>query len=112
MKTSRLIIASNRGPVEFYLDHDKRLKKRRAPGDLITGLRNTHKFNRMNVIGIALAMTEGDRLTSKQMWEYNNRRVRSQFCSANSDDVCMFNSSSCSFVILFMSLFDFFFAYI
>ena len=83
MKTSRLIIASNRGPVEFYLDHDKRLKEHRSPGGLITVLRNAYKLNHMNVMWIALAMTEGDHIASKQMWEYNNRIVRSHFCNDN-----------------------------
>jgi trehalose 6-phosphate synthase len=82
MKTSRLIVASNRGPVELYLDHDK-IKEHRSPGGLITVLRNAYKLNRMNVMWIALAMTEGDRIASKQMWEYNNRIVRSHFCNDN-----------------------------
>src|SRR5438132_7673674 len=83
MQTIRFIIASNRAPVEFYLDQEKRLKERRAAGGLITSLRNVHKLNRMNIRWIALAMTEGDRIASKQMWEYNNRRLRSQSGSYN-----------------------------
>src|SRR5437588_1481692 len=78
MQRSRFIIASNRGPVEFYLDQDKRLKERRSAGGLITSLRNAYKLNRMDIMWIALAMTEGDRIASKQIRKDINRIIRSQ----------------------------------
>ena len=34
----RLIIATNRGPVEYYLTQDKALKSRRGTGGVITAL--------------------------------------------------------------------------
>ncbi|HEX9132145.1 MAG TPA: hypothetical protein VF844_07620, partial [Ktedonobacteraceae bacterium] len=35
---SRLIIASNRGPVEYHISHDKTLKHRRGSGGMVTAL--------------------------------------------------------------------------
>ena len=61
----RLIIASNRGPVEFQLSHDdKSLKARRGAGGVVTALIDTG--NRMEVTWVALTMTEGDRLAAQQ----------------------------------------------
>lgn len=60
----RLIIASNRGPVEHYLTQNKTLKSRRGAGGLVTAL--TDVGNRMEVTWVALAMTEGDRQAVKE----------------------------------------------
>lgn len=60
----RLIIASNRGPVEFQLSHDKELKARRGAGGMVTAL--TDAGNRMEVTWVALTMTEGDRVAAQQ----------------------------------------------
>jgi trehalose 6-phosphate synthase len=60
---SRLIIASNRGPVEYYLTHDNLLKHRRGAGGMVTALIDAG--NRMEVIWVAMAMTEGDRVALK-----------------------------------------------
>src|SRR5436305_4923524 len=60
----RLIIASNRGPVEYYLTHDNILKHRRGSGGMVTALIDAG--NRMEVTWVAMAMTEGDRLASKE----------------------------------------------
>jgi trehalose 6-phosphate synthase len=60
----RLIIASNRGPVEYQLTHDKTLKARRGAGGMVTAL--TDVGNAMDVTWVAMAMTEGDRLAIKQ----------------------------------------------
>src|SRR3989442_6253884 len=76
-------MASNRGPVEFYLDQNKKLKKRPAAGGLVTSLKNVHTLNRIDVIWIALAMTKGDRIASKQIGEDNDRIIRSQLCNDN-----------------------------
>src|SRR3989442_73392 len=61
---SRLIIATNRGPVEYYLTHDKVLKHRRGDGGMITAL--IDEGNRMEVTWVEMAMTEGDRLALKE----------------------------------------------
>jgi trehalose 6-phosphate synthase len=55
----RLIIATNRGPVEYYISQDNELKHRRGAGGMVTALIDTG--NRMEVTWVALAMTEGDR---------------------------------------------------
>lgn len=60
----RLIIASNRGPVEYQLTQDKTLKARRGAGGMVTAL--TDFGNTMDVTWVAMAMTEGDRLAIKQ----------------------------------------------
>lgn len=61
---SRLIIASNRGPVEYYLTHDNILKHRRGAGGMVTALIDAG--NRMQVTWVAMAMTEGDRIAIKE----------------------------------------------
>src|SRR5437588_11393829 len=61
---NRLIIATNRGPVEYYLTQDKVLKHRRGAGGMVTALIDAG--NRMEVSWVATAMTEGDRLALKE----------------------------------------------
>ncbi len=60
----RLIIASNRGPVEFQLKQDKTLKARRGAGGMVTALIDAG--NRMEVSWVAMTMTDGDRLAVKK----------------------------------------------
>lgn len=64
MHARRLIIASNRGPVEYQLSHDKTLKPRRGAGGMVTALIDAG--NRMEVTWVAMAMTEGDRMAVKE----------------------------------------------
>jgi trehalose 6-phosphate synthase len=64
MHARRLIIASNRGPVEFQLTKDKTLKACRGSGGMVTALIDAG--NRMDVTWVALAMTEGDRIAVKE----------------------------------------------
>ncbi len=66
---SRLIIASNRGPVEYYLSQDKVLKHRRGAGGMVTALIDAG--NRMEVTWVAAAMTEGDRIAAKEAQQQN-----------------------------------------
>jgi len=61
---NRLIIATNRGPVEYYLTQDKVLKHRRGAGGMVTALIDAG--NRMEVTWVAMAMTEGDRQALKE----------------------------------------------
>src|SRR5215472_14929186 len=63
MHAQRLIIASNRGPVEFQLTRDKTLKARRGSGGMVTALIDVG--NSMEVTWVAMAMTEGDRIAAK-----------------------------------------------
>ncbi len=60
----RLIIASNRGPVEYQLSQDKTLKPRRGAGGMVTALIDAG--NRMDVTWVAMTMTEGDRVAVKE----------------------------------------------
>lgn len=61
----RLIIATNRGPVEFYQDQQGELKHRRGPGGVVTALVGAVK--NMDVTWVAMAMTEGDRRAIKEL---------------------------------------------
>jgi trehalose 6-phosphate synthase len=56
----RLIVATNRGPVEFYTNKDNVIKHRRGAGGLVTALSSVG--NNTDVTWVAMAMTEGDRL--------------------------------------------------
>jgi trehalose 6-phosphate synthase len=62
---NRLIIATNRGPVEFYQDQQGELKHRRGPGGVVTALVGAAKD--MDVTWVAMAMTEGDRRAIKEL---------------------------------------------
>ncbi len=55
----RLILASNRAPVEYYRDDDGTLQSRRGSGGVVTALTNLSQYVEMD--WIASAMGEGDR---------------------------------------------------
>ncbi len=61
----RLIIATNRGPVEYYISQDNKLKHRRGAGGMVTALIDTG--NSMEVTWVAMAMTEGDRMALREV---------------------------------------------
>src|SRR5438270_6571693 len=61
---NRLIIATNRGPVEYYLSQDQVLKHRRGAGGVVTALVGAAK--NVDVTWVAMAMTEGDRRAIKE----------------------------------------------
>lgn len=69
MHARRLIIASNRGPVEYQVRRDKTLRPRRGAGGMVTALIDAG--NRMDVTWVAMAMTEGDRLAVKEAQSKN-----------------------------------------
>jgi trehalose 6-phosphate synthase len=56
---ARLILVTNRGPVEYDISQGKKLKRRRGAGGVVTAL--TEAINRIDTTWVALAMTEGDR---------------------------------------------------
>ncbi len=64
LQADRLIVATNRGPVEYALSQDNELKHQRGAGGLVTALLETG--NRMQVTWVAMAMTEGDRVALAQ----------------------------------------------
>jgi trehalose 6-phosphate synthase len=61
--TQRVIIVTNRGPVEYYLTQDGKLKSRRGSGGVVTALLDTMK--QVQATWVSLAMTEGDRQAFK-----------------------------------------------
>lgn len=63
----RLIIASNRGPIEHQLDKDGTLKKRRGAGGMVTALQPAARYAPPgSFIWIAVAMTPADRMVAEQ----------------------------------------------
>ncbi|GCE48197.1 trehalose 6-phosphate synthase [Thermosporothrix hazakensis] len=68
MHARRLIIASNRGPVEFQLSQDGSLKARRGAGGMVTALIEIAKS--MDVTWVAVTMTEGDRVAVREMQQH------------------------------------------
>jgi trehalose 6-phosphate synthase len=67
---NRLIIASNRGPVEYHISHNKTLKHRRGSGGMITALIGA--ASRLDVTWVAMAMTEGDRVAIREVQQNND----------------------------------------
>ena len=72
---NRLIIATNRGPVEYYLSHNQELKSRRGAGGMVTALIDAG--NSMEVTWVAMAMTEGDRIAQKEAQKNNDGLMQS-----------------------------------
>ncbi len=64
LHAKRLIIATNRGPVEYYVTQNGSLKARRGSGGVITAL--IEAGSQMEMSWVAMAMTEGDRLAVKE----------------------------------------------
>src|SRR6266568_4553882 len=71
----RLIVASNRGPVEYQLSHDRTLKPRRGAGGVVTALIDA--ACRMKTTWVAMAMTKGDRIAVKEA------KQKDGYCVAN-----------------------------
>ncbi|MGZ3630188.1 MAG: alpha,alpha-trehalose-phosphate synthase (UDP-forming) [Ktedonobacteraceae bacterium] len=74
---NRLIIASNRGPVEYHISQNKTLKQRRGSGGMITALIGA--ANRLDVTWVAMAMTEGDRVAIREAQQNNDGLLQSPF---------------------------------
>jgi len=64
LHADRLIVATNRGPVEYYVTKQAILKSRRGSGGVITALIEAN--SQMEMSWVAMAMTEGDRLAVKE----------------------------------------------
>ncbi|HEY0755020.1 MAG TPA: trehalose-6-phosphate synthase [Ktedonobacteraceae bacterium] len=64
LHAQRLIVATNRGPVEYYVTQNQNLKTRRGSGGVITALIDAG--SQMEMSWVAMAMTEGDRLAVKE----------------------------------------------
>jgi trehalose 6-phosphate synthase len=61
----RLILASNRGPIEYYVDGDGPLRSRRGSGGVVTALSSLSKYIELD--WIASAMGEGDRRAARRV---------------------------------------------
>ncbi len=60
----QLILASNRGPIEYYFTEDRQLHSRRGSGGVVTALSSLAKHVELN--WIASAMGEGDREAARR----------------------------------------------
>ncbi len=60
----RLILASNRGPVEYHFTESRELQVRRGSGGVVTALSGLSRH--LDLMWIASAMGEGDRYTAAQ----------------------------------------------
>jgi len=74
----RLILVSNRGPVEYYLAPDRQLRSRRGSGGVVTALSSLSKYIELD--WIASAMGEGDRLAAQRA---QGRRFKAPSTSDN-----------------------------
>jgi trehalose 6-phosphate synthase len=59
LERRRLIIASNRGPLEYHIEDDSSLSAKRGSGGMVTALMAAARF--VPATWVAAAMTEGDR---------------------------------------------------
>ena len=71
LHAQRLIVATNRGPVEYYRTRQDTLKARRGSGGVITALIDAG--GQMEMSWVAMAMTEGDRLAVKESQQQGGR---------------------------------------
>ncbi len=71
LHAQRLIVATNRGPIEYYMAQEHVLKSRRGSGGVITALIDAGK--QMEMSWVAMAMTEGDRLAIKEAQQHEGR---------------------------------------
>ncbi len=63
----RLILASNRGPIEYHFSPSRQLQARRGSGGVVTALTGLSKY--IDVCWIASAMGEGDRAAAQRAME-------------------------------------------
>ena len=78
LHAARLIVATNRGPVEYYLGQDNELKHRRGAGGVVTALLETG--TRLEVTWVAMAMTEGDRLALNEARQHGGLLPSPVYC--------------------------------
>ncbi len=72
LKDRRLILASNRGPVEYHVSSEGQLQARRGSGGVVTALSTLTNY--VDFTWVASAMGEGDRRTAQQA---ESGRIRS-----------------------------------
>jgi trehalose 6-phosphate synthase len=64
LASRRLIIASNRGPMEYHIEEDGSLVAHRGGGGMVTALTSATRF--VPATWVASAMTDGDRLAEER----------------------------------------------
>lgn len=64
LQAQRLVVATNRGPVEHYVTRNGTIKCRRGSGGVVTALIDAG--SQVEMSWVAMAMTEGDRLALKE----------------------------------------------
>src|SRR5688572_20312097 len=65
LERRRLIIASNRGPMEYHMDSEGSLVAHRGGGGMVTALTSATRF--VPATWVASAMTDGDRLAAERV---------------------------------------------
>jgi trehalose 6-phosphate synthase len=71
----RVIIASNRGPVEYSLDKNGAVRTKRGAGGMVTALQPAINYAPPGgFTWVAIAMTEGDRLVAQRQAEANKAK--------------------------------------
>lgn len=74
LRDRRLILVSNRGPVEYHVSSEGKLQARRGSGGVVTALSTLTNY--VDFTWVASAMGEGDRRVAQ---ESNGSRVKSPF---------------------------------
>lgn len=84
----RIILASNRGPIEYYFTEDRQLRSRRGSGGVVTALSSLSKYVELD--WIASAMGQGDREVAQRAQgkrfktpDNDNLYLRFVVCSRN-----------------------------
>lgn len=91
LKDRKLVLASNRGPVEFFWnDASNSWEGRRGAGGVVTAVSAASRF--VNPVWIACAMTDGDRKVAAEAggqfvdWSYNDYRYRLRFLTPSEEE--------------------------
>ena len=69
----RLILASNRGPIEYHITEDKQLQTRRGSGGVVTALTGLSKY--LELDWIASVMGAGDRQVARRAQDHGVREI-------------------------------------
>ncbi len=73
LEKSTLIIASNRGPIEFQLEEDGTYSTRRGSGGVVTAVGAVSRYS--DLIWVASAMTDGDRQRAQEAQDAGERVI-------------------------------------
>jgi trehalose 6-phosphate synthase len=80
LKGTRLLVASNRGPVQYAIGPDGELERQRGAGGVVTALISLQRYLRLT--WVACALTDGDRVAAER-----DAQVRSTQAGADEGDV-------------------------